>query len=214
MSRYLYARAGAAAFLIILFFSGAAGASDEFTYWGTYDARVPVGSIRSFVGDVSWQGVGFQATYSIGDVIAVGGAFEYNFFEENFPSRTIAIPNGALTAPSTRYVAAWTISPSVTYLPLRSGVVRPFAELQAGPVSVVSATLASDITIRNTDVSLFVQPTAGVFVRLTAPEHVIRERDIGFGLVASVSWAFTTAAFENVDFFSYFGGQVGVFARY
>jgi hypothetical protein len=204
----------AAAFLVGLFSSRLVAASDEFTYWGSYDARVPVGSIRDFVGTVSWQGVAFQATYAVADVIAVGGAFEYNFFEENFPTRTIAIQNGAVTAPSTRYVAAWTISPSVMYLPVRSGVVRPYVGLEAGPVSVVRATLSSDITLRNADVNLFVQPSIGTFVRLTAPEHVIRERDIGLGLVASVSWAFTTATFENVDFFSYVGAQVGVFARY
>jgi hypothetical protein len=189
-------------------------ASGEFTYWGSYDVRVPVGNVRSFVGDASWQGVVFETTYSLSDAIAVGGVFEYNMFQENFPPQTITIPNGAITAPSTRYIAAWTISPTVNYFPLRSGLLRPYLGIAAGPVSVLNVTLASDLALRNSQVDLFVQPSIGTFIRLSGPDHLIRERDSGAGLVASLSWAFTTTSFANVDFFSYVGGQVGLFARY
>jgi hypothetical protein len=106
------------------------------------------------------------------------------------------------------------VSPTVHYYPFRPSWVRPYVALTAGPAFVIRSAEASDINLRDSSVDLFVQPSVGTFIRFTKPGNVVPERDIGAGLLASVSWAFTTASFLDVSDLQYVGGQLGVFARY
>jgi hypothetical protein len=191
-----------------------ASASGEIGLGASYDARVPVGSFRDFVGDPSWQGFQASLDYFVTDWLSLGAAGQYSLFQEQFPTQTLAISNGAITAQTFRYASSWSIFgvPRVYFLPHHA--VRPFVALGVGPVNVTHTAVASDIAVHDESWNLLLQPAVGAYFRLGPNARYGLRQDPAFGLVASLSYAFTTASFLNVSSLSYMGLQFGVYTKY
>lgn len=179
----------------------------------SYDARAPIGSFRNFITDVSFQGFQVDASYTISPHFSAGGAIQYNHFQQQFGLQTFVVDNGAITAPTFREASSASIFPTATYYPLGEGIVRPFASLGVGPTSITRAVQASDLTTRQSTLYFFVQPAAGAEFRFGSPPGGAKEL-ASYGATASVAYAFTTASFANVTNLSYFGMQIGLYARY
>jgi len=189
-------------------------ASGEVGFGLSYDARVPVGSFRNAIGDPSWQGFLGSFDYFPVDWMSIGVAGQYNLFQEGFGTQTTALPRGAITAEAFRYATIWSLYPVVRFYLAPLETLRPYFALGVGPVNVIQAVLTSDVYLRDDSWHLFVQPTAGVFLRLGPdPNYGLRE-DPAFGVTASVSYAFTTASLGDVSNLSYVGLQVGLYAKY
>ncbi len=179
----------------------------------SYDARAPIGSFRNFISDVSFQGFQVDASYTISPHFSAGGALQYNHFQQQFGPQTFVVDSGAITAPTFREASTASLFPTATYYPLADGIVRPYATLGVGATSVTRAVQASDLSTRQSTLYVFVQPSAGAEFRLGAPPGGA-QRDASYGATASVAYAFTTASFANVTNLSYFGVQIGLYARY
>jgi len=193
---------------------GPARAAGEMGFGLSYDARVPLGSFRDFVSDPGWQGFQGSLDYFPIDAVSVGVAVQYELFRQDFPTQTMQIPNGAITSEVFRHAAVWSIFPVARAYLLPRAVVRPYLALGVGPVDVIHNAQASDVVVSNDRWALMVQPSAGVFYRIGPnPPYGLRD-DPGFGVSASLSYAWTSSSFGAVSNLSSLGAQLGLYGKY
>jgi hypothetical protein len=203
-----------ACILSITLAPGSAGASHEIGLGISYDGRVPVGSFRNFLENPAWQGLQGQLDYFIADRLSLGVGLQYNLFRQQSPPQTVQIAGGAITATTFRAAEMWSIWPSTRVYLLPRKDVRPYVGLAIGATQVIHTLLTSDIVQTGDQWFLIVQPSAGLFFRFGPPrEHGLRE-DPAVGALIAMTYAFTTASFLDVSNLSYFGTQIGIYAKY
>lgn len=215
--------------LAVVATSGTALAHREIGLGLSYDPRVPVGSLRTLVPDAALAGVqGKWEYYAIDQRLALGFDVQYHYFQQGDAVTTVAIPNGAATAPFTRYAYFFTFLPTARYFPFggAASTVRPYVELGVGGTSATSAVLVSDLQRRDNTGGFVVQPSLGVLWALVSRESAVavpaeasdpwtsrRPRESMFGLAASVAWALTTADVVAAKDVSYVGVQLGIYTK-
>lgn len=186
-----------------------------------YDPRLPVGGLRDLVTSAGLGGVQGRWDYYATDAFVVGFEAQYHLFERGPDVRTVAIPDGAATAPFTSYAYFFTVLPTVRYFPWPQASVRPYAALGAGATAATAAVVASDLSRRTDGWGLVLQPSVGVLWRLTHEDelaggegwHVTRTRESMFALAASVAGSFTTADLLFANDVAYVGVQLGVYSK-
>lgn len=212
----------------VLATTGTAHAQREIGVGVSYDPRMPLGSLHDLVPNPGVAGVqGKWEYYPIDQRLAVGFYLQYNYFQKGPETTTVAIQNGAATAPFTRYAYFLSLIPTIRYFPLGPGsrVARPYAELGTGIADANSGVLASDLSRRTNGAAFVVQPSVGVLWAIVSkqsepvaglenyPNIVPRTRETMFGIVTSAAWTFTTADLISASNVSYVGVQVGVYTK-
>jgi hypothetical protein len=207
--------------------TGIARADDEIALGISYDPRIAVGGMRALVPNAALAGVqGKWEYYVMPGRLALGFDFQYHYFQHGDDKTTVAIDNGAATAPFSRYAYFITLLPTARYFVFRSSALRPWVELGVGATSATSAVLASDLSRRMSSGGIVLQPSAGVLVALVTRDNgppggyaheegmVARpRREEMFGISASVSWAFTNADVVTASNVSYVGIQLGLYSK-
>jgi hypothetical protein len=212
--------------------SSTARADREIALGLSYDPRVPVGSLHTLVPEIAYAGIqGKWEYYAIADRLTVGFDVQYQYFQQGTKVATEPLPNGAVTAPFTRYAYFFSILPSVRWFFLgpESRFVRPFVEVGLGATSATAAVLASDLSRRSNVGGFIAQPSVGVIwaivsregIRPTAasasletePWRTRPGRESMIGIVTSAAWSFTTADVLSARNVSYVGLQLGVYAK-
>jgi hypothetical protein len=210
--------------------SATAAAGNEIGLGLSWDPRVPLGGLKDLAPNASPSGV--QAKweyYALDNRIALGLGFQYHYFQAADRTTTVEIPNGAATAPFTRYAYFITLFPTLRYYPLgaRPTTVRPFLEIGAGATSSTSAVLASDLSRRSNEGGFIAQPSAGVLWTIRSRDTASaaasagegqswtssRSRESMLAVSASLAWAFTTADIVTASDVSYVGLQLGLYSK-
>jgi hypothetical protein len=207
----------------------AAHAEREIGLGVAYDPRIPVGSFRDVIPNVGFAGVQAKWDYYPLDALSTGVEVQYQLFQRDTDTTTVAIPNGAVTAPTFRYASFWSVLPTVRYY-FSTRTLRPYAALGAGVSSATRAVLVSDVSQRDVSAAFIVQPSIGVLWRLS-PDRTARPAGDGgdaappgggptrrpldsmFGLTAALTYAFTTADFIGASNIGFAGIQLGVYAK-
>jgi hypothetical protein len=205
--------------------SSEASATREVGLGATYEMNAPVGAFRSFSPNTSFTGFRARWDYYPLEALSTGVEFQYQLFQRDLVNDTVAIPDGAVTATTFRYASLLSVVPTVRYHFVALGALRPYLSFGAGVASLTAAVLVSDVSRRETSAAFIMQPSAGVFWRLS-PERVPRPPDVTagpgpihrpteptFGLTASITYTFTTGDVVGANDISYAGIQLGIYAK-
>lgn len=207
--------------------SSAAHAAKEIGLGIAYDPRVPVGSFRDVIPNVAFTGLQAKWDYFPLDRLSLGVGVQYHLFQRGTQTDTVAIPNGAVTAPNYRYATFWSALPVARYY-FSTRTFRPYVELGAGVSSSVATVLVSDLGVRNSGVAFIIQPSVGVLWRLPVSRsagtgdgdlpppstgYSRKPLESMFGLTASLTYAFTTTDLAGASNVGYAGIQLGIYAK-
>ena len=191
-----------------------ARAAGEVGFGAAYDARLPLFGFRDFVSDPAWGGFQSSLDFFFNDVFSAGIAGQYSLFRQDSPSQTTAIPNGAITSEAFKYAHVWSVYPIVRAYLAPHAALRPYVALGVGPMNVSHTILASDLVVSEEKWFLMVQPSAGLYYRLGPSFRYGLRDDPGYGVVASVSYAITTARIADANDISYLGFELGLYSKY
>jgi hypothetical protein len=178
-------------------------------YWSlTYDPAVPIGSVRSFVQNVSPLGFGLDARYWFkGPNLSVGVGGIYNRFYETSPQATYPVENGAVTATLYRIIDVVGVLPEVHYYFGPEKEVVPYLGLGAGLGSVKFHVLVSDFDLSENSLGLIVSPEGGFLLPFDRDGSLILQ-----AFTVGVKWSFITAGFRDVSNTSYLAFSLGLLA--
>jgi opacity protein-like surface antigen len=177
-------------------------------YWSLkYDPSVPVGSVRSFVPNVSPLGFDIDARYWFkGPNLSIGLGGVYNRFYRQSPQATYPAENGAVTATLYRIIDVVALVPEVHYYFGPDNVVVPYLGVGAGFASVKFHVLVSDFDLAESSTGLILSPEAGVLIPFDRDGMILQAVTVG------LRGSFITAGFRDVSNTSYFGLTLGLMA--
>jgi hypothetical protein len=189
-------------------FLGERAAKAQGFYWSlNYVPSVPVGSVRSFVPNVSPLGFDLDARYWFkGPNLSVGLGGMYNRFYRQAPRQTYPVENGAVTATLNEIIDVVALVPEVHYYFGPENGVVPYLGLAAGFASVKFHVLVSDLDLAETNPGLIVAPEAGVLFPFDRDVIILQALSVG------LRWSFITAGFRGVSNTSYIGLTLGLLA--
>lgn len=172
-----------------------------------WSIAAPIGSVRDYVGDVSFRGVQLDLRYWVHRAISLGLGVGWQLFDEKKPRATYPIESGAITATLYRSVEVVPVLATIHFYPGAYGPVKPFAGIGVGPSSVHFQTLAADLAWTKTAWFFSLQPEAGVMIG--------RDTAYGsFGANLSVRYTWVPATFGDVSNVQAIGGWVGLYSLY
>lgn len=205
--------------LIVSATTGTARAAREFGYGVTYDPRIPLGSFRDFVPDISFGGLQAKMDYFPIDSLSLGLEGQYHLFQRGAETSTAPIDNGAVTGALFRRASFWSFLPTARWY-FSSRALRPYAALGVGLATRTETLIVSDLSRHDTSVALIIQPSLGVLWRFAdttdrEPSNELARKPLDslFGLTASVTYAYTTADVLGANNVGYAGIQVGIYAK-
>jgi hypothetical protein len=172
-----------------------------------YAITAPIGSVRDYVGDVSFRGVQLDARYWVHPAVALGVGAGWHLFNEKQDRATYPIESGAITATLYRSVEVVPLLATLHVYPGGYGPVKPFAGLGVGASYTRFQTLAADLAWVKSEWFFTLQPEAGVLIgRDTAYSS--------FGVNLSVRYTWLPATFENVSNVQALGGWIGLYSLF
>jgi hypothetical protein len=175
-------------------------------YWSLkYDPSVPVGSVRSFVPNVSPLGFDLDATYWFSQFsVGLGGV--YNRFYRQSPQATYPVENGAVTATLYRIIDVVALVPEVHYYFGPDNDVVPYLGVGAGFASVKFHVLVSDFDLGERSSGLILSPEGGILIPFDRDGIILQAITLG------LRWSFITAGFRDVSNTSYVALTLGLLA--
>jgi len=201
---------GPAVLLVTLAFSlfGESAARAQGFYWSLkYDPSVPVGSVRSFVPNVSPLGFDIDARYWFKrPSFSVGLGGVYNRFYRQSPQATYPVENGAVTATLYRIIDVVALVPEAHYYFGPDNGVVPYLGVGAGFASVKFHVLVSDFDLAESSSGLILSPEGGMLIPFDRDGIILQAVTVG------LRWSFVTAGFRDVSNTSYIGLTLGLLA--
>jgi len=178
-------------------------------YWSlTYEPSVPVGSVRSFVPNVSGLGFELDARYWFkGPNLSVGLAGVYNRFYDQAPQATYPVDNGAVTATVFRVLDVVALVPEVHYYFGPDNDVVPYLGMGAGFASAKFHVLVSDLDVSENSAGLILLPEGGMLIPFDRDGSTILQ-----AAMVGLRWSFITSGFRDVSNTSYIGLTLGLLA--
>jgi hypothetical protein len=197
-------RSLAATLLLASGVARAGGYFDDFhpyqTYWSAgWDIGIPVGSLSSnWVKDVSINGMQFEMRVGIVGRLSVGLAFNYNWFDQNYPNVTVEQPSYTFTGPVYRRLEAFGVRATTHYY-LTQTSLQPYVGIGIGVVwgSALRGTVNKKEEFFPT--AFAVDPEVGLLWTIIPR----------FGFYALARYQFTLAGWADVKNAQWFSGQVG-----
>jgi hypothetical protein len=177
-------------------------------YWSLkYDPSIPVGSVRSFVPNVSPLGFDLDARWWFkGPSMSVGLGGIYNRFYRQTPQTTYPVENGAVTATVNRIIDVVALAPEVHYYFGPERDVIPYLGLGAGFASVKFHVLVSDLDLQERSSGLIVFPEGGILIPFDRDSIILQ------ALMFGIRGTFITSGFRDVSNTSYIGLTLGLLA--
>jgi hypothetical protein len=177
-------------------------------YWSLiWEPSIPVGSVRSFVPNVSGLGFDLDARYWFkGPNVSVGLSGVYNRFYQTAPRATYPVENGAVTATLNRIIDVRALVPEVHYYFGPENAVVPYLSLGAGFAWVKFHVLVSDLDLSETSTGLILSPEAGVLLPFDRDGFILQAFSLG------LRWSFISSGFRDVSNTSYVGLTLGLLA--
>ena len=178
-------------------------------YWSlTYNPSVPVGSVRSFVPNVSGLGFELDARYWFkGPNFSVGLGGVFNHFYQRSPRATYQVENGAVTATLFRIIDVVALVPEAQYYFGPDNDVVPYIGMGAGFASVKFHVLVSDFDLSQRSPGLILAPEGGMLIPFDRDGQTILQ-----AFMVGLRWSFITAGFRDVSNTSYVGLSLGLLA--
>jgi hypothetical protein len=177
-------------------------------YWQlTYDPALPVGSVRSFVPNISPLGFGLDARWWFSGVnLSVGVGGVYNRFWQTSPQETFPVENGAVTATLYRIIDVVGLAPEVHYYFGPENRVVPYLGMGAGFASVKFHVLVSDLDLSDQSPGLLLAPEGGILLPFDRDGFILQAVTLG------AKWMFITSGFRDVSNTSYLSLTLGLLA--
>lgn len=97
-----------------------------------YNANMPVGSFKDFMGENSYRGFNGEISYPVNQRLRVGLGVAYNDYYEKIPRQTYQTKDGTISAVVTNSIQTTPILLKANYDLLKQSFIKPYIGIGAG----------------------------------------------------------------------------------
>lgn len=159
-----------------------------------YQMGIPVGSVRDFVSNASFEGVNLNWAYFVTRNITVGVDLTYNNFNKKI-GQQIYRPNEnmAVNAAQYRYTQSFPLKAQVKYFFSQSRFIKAYAGLGIGALSAGQHIIVQDLEAWDNTWGFLLSPEVGMLIPFG------RESIWGANVTAGYNWSTNKSTFGNID---------------